>query len=116
MKNKYVHRWKISEARFRLVVKGFSLDLTATQTAELSGISRNAVNRLYAAIRWQIAEYERPSDFAIGEFEADESYFGARHVKGKRGRGASGKTIVFGLYKRDGKVYTEIVPTSFARN
>lgn len=29
---------------------------------------------------------------------------------GLRGRGASGKTIVFGLLKRDGKVYTEIVP------
>ena len=110
MKNKYVHRSKISEARFRLVVKGFSLDLTATQTADLAGISRNATNRFYAAIRKRIASYERPPDLALGEFEADESYFGARRVKGKRGRGAGGKTIVFGLYKRNGKVYTEIVP------
>ena len=31
-------------------------------------------------------------------------------VRGKRGRGAYGKTIVFGLLKRGGKVYTEIVP------
>ena len=110
MKNKYVHRSKISEARFRLVVKGFCLDLTATQTADLAGISRNATNRFYVAIRKRIASYERPSDLALGEFEADESYFGARRVKGKRGRGAGGKTIVFGLYKRNGKVYTEIVP------
>jgi len=35
-----------------------------------------------------------------GELEADESYFGARRVRGKRGRGAFGKTIVFGLLKR----------------
>jgi transposase-like protein len=34
----------------------------------------------------------------------------ARRIRGKRGRGASGKTIVFGLLKRDGNVYTEIVP------
>jgi transposase-like protein len=40
----------------------------------------------------------------------DESYFGARRIKGRRGRGAYGKTIVFGLLKREGKVYTEIVP------
>jgi transposase len=40
----------------------------------------------------------------------DESYFGARRVRGKRGRGASGKTIVFGIFKRNGCVYTEIVP------
>ena len=50
----------------------------------------------------------------MGEFEADESYFGPRRVKGKRGRGAGSKTIVFGLYKRDGKVYTEIVPDAKA--
>jgi transposase-like protein len=41
--------------------------------------------------------------------EVDESYFGARRVRGPRGRGAYGKTIVFGLLKRQGKVYTEIV-------
>ena len=45
-----------------------------------------------------------------GEVEVDESFFGARRVKGKRGRGAGGKTIVFGLLKRNGKVYTKIVP------
>ena len=37
-------------------------------------------------------------------FELDESYFGAKRVRGKRGRGAAGKTPVFGLPKRDGKV------------
>ena len=40
----------------------------------------------------------------------DESYFGAKRVKGKRGRGSSEKTIVFGIFKRNGSVYTEIVP------
>jgi len=110
MKNKYVLRSKLSTTKFRQVAKGFSLDLTATQTAQLAGISRNAANRLYSAMRWRIAEYKRPQDLVTGVFEADESYFGAKRIKGKRGRGASGKTIVFGLYKRDGKVYTEIVP------
>ena len=33
----------------------------------------------------------------------DESYFGARRIRGKRGRGAKGKTIVFGIKKREGK-------------
>ncbi|HGG7662736.1 TPA: IS1595-like element ISNme2 family transposase, partial [Neisseria meningitidis] len=33
-----------------------------------------------------------------------------RRIRGKRGRGASGKTIVFGILKRNGVVYTEIVP------
>jgi transposase-like protein len=40
-----------------------------------------------------------------GIVELDESYFDARRVRGKRGRGASSKTIVFGLLKGDGNVY-----------
>ena len=110
MKNKYVHRSKITEAKFRQLVKLFAMDLTATQTAELTHLNRNTVNRLYAAIRERMAEYCRQTSPIIGEIEIDESYFGSKRVKGKRGRGASGKTIVFGLFKRDEKVYTEIIP------
>ena len=33
-------------------------------------------------------------------------------MRGKRGRGAGGKTIVFGIYKRNGCVFTEIVPNA----
>lgn len=43
-----------------------------------------------------------------GEIELDESYFGGIR-KGKRGRGYGGKTAVFGLLKRNGKVYTVVV-------
>ena len=46
-----------------------------------------------------------------GEVEADESYFGGQR-KGKRGRGAAGKVSVFGLLKRNGKVYTVTVPNT----
>ena len=45
-----------------------------------------------------------------GVVELDESYFGAKRIRGKRGRGAGGKTIVFGVLKRGDKAYTEIVP------
>ena len=45
----------------------------------------------------------------MGEFELDENYFGARRVGGKRGRGAVGKTPVFGVLKREGKVHVSIV-------
>ncbi len=34
---------------------------------------------------------------------------GSRHKSGKRGRGAENKHIVFGIYKRNGIVFTEIV-------
>ena len=39
----------------------------------------------------------------------DESPFGGRR-KGKRGWGAAGKTVVFGVYKRNGKVRLSVIP------
>ncbi len=86
------------------------MDFNATDVAQLNGIRRKAVTLIFLKIRQRIAEEcERASPFS-GEVEVDESYFGARRVRGKHGRGASGKTPVFGLLKRHGKVYTEIVP------
>jgi transposase-like protein len=103
-------RKKVSGYKFRKILKLFSLDLTAKQIAEIVGLNRNTINRYLRFIREQIAQIcERESPFN-GEIEVDESFFGAKHIKGKRGRGAYGKTIVFGIFKRNGKVYTEIVP------
>jgi transposase len=79
--------------------------------AELTGPTHKTVNTIFLKIRRRLAQdCEHQSPLKNGEVEVDESYFGARRVRGKRGRGAPGKAIVFGLLKRDGKVYTEIVP------
>jgi len=110
MQNKYANRSRISEKKFREIVKYFSMDLEATKIAELSGVSRQTINKYLNAMRERIADFCAKESPFSGEIEVDESYFGARRVRGKRGRGAAGKTIVFGLLKRAGKVYTEIVP------
>ncbi len=57
-----------------------------------------------------LGAFRRTTSRLFGVVEVDESLFGARRVKGKRGRGAYGKTTVFGLYERNGQVYTEIDP------
>lgn len=57
MNNKYVNRSKISEAKFRKLVKLFSLDLTAKQISELTDLNRNTVNRYLSGIRMRIAEH-----------------------------------------------------------
>ncbi len=108
--NRYYNRAKISEAKFRYVLRLFALDLTASDTARLTGLSVRAVNALYLRLRRRLQTWcPVPAELG-GAVELDESYFGPRRVRGKRGRGASGKTIVFGLFKRGGQVYTEIVP------
>lgn len=116
MVNRYLYRSRISEPKFREIIKLFSADLTASQISELSGISRNAINKILKALRTRIAEHcEQKSPFEKGEIELDESYFGAQRVRGKRGRGAHGNTIVFGILKRYGKVYTQIVKSCSAK-
>jgi transposase-like protein len=108
--NRYYRRSKIGERKTRQIIRYFALDLTAAKTAEIVGLTRRSVNQIYLKIRRRVSEEaERASPFG-GVVEVDESYFGARRVRGKRGRGASGKTIVFGIFKRNGSVYTEIVP------
>jgi len=113
--NRYYRCSKISERKFRQVVRFYALDLTASKTAQLTALTRKSVTSIFLKLRERITEEcERASPFSACEVEVDESYFGARRVRGvaaigKRGRGASGTTIVFGIFKRNGYVYTEIV-------
>jgi len=44
-----------------------------------------------------------------GHIEADETMIGGKRSGGKRGRGAPGKTVVFGMLERQGDVMTRIV-------
>ena len=103
-------RSRISRKKFRQILRYFSLDLTASQVTVLTGLNRNTVNRYLTLIRRSIALYCESKPPFAGEIELDESYFGAKRIRGRLGRGAYGKTIVFGIYKRNGYVYTEIVP------
>src|SRR5947209_6746871 len=109
--NRYYQRSKISERKFRQIVRYFAMDFTASDVAQLTGLTRKTVTLIFLRIRQRLAaECERASPYSGCEVEVDESYFGARRVRGKRGRGASGRTIVFGIFKRNGCVYTEVVP------
>ena len=111
MKNKYYNRSRISEKKFREVIRYFSADLTATQIADFTHLNLNTVNKMIALLRARIVELSvLQCALLTGHIEVDESYFGPRRVKGVRGRGAKQKIIVFGLLKRGDKVYTEIVP------
>ena len=110
VKNKYVGGAHILETKIRDLLRYFAIDLDASQIAALTGLSRNTVNRYLKAIRLRLVEFCNAESSFIGEVEVDESFFGPRRVKGRRGRGAYGKTIGFGIFKRHGSVYTEIVP------
>lgn len=108
--NRYYRPSRIAEWKFRPLLRHPALDLTASDVAQLTGLSQRTVVVIFGRTRRRISEEcERQSPFNNGEVEVDESYFGPRRARRKRGRGASGKTIAFGLFKRDDQVYTEVV-------
>lgn len=106
---------KISRYRLKKVIECFCVDLTATQTSLLLKLNRNTIHRFYKLFREAIyVTQEEAKKKLCGSVEVDESYFGAKRVRGrtgnlKRGRGTL-KQPVFGIFERKGRVYTEIVP------
>lgn len=105
----YVKHCKLTRNKQLELMKYFVAGSTARTAAELAGIHRNTAVRFFHKLRSAIAskQQERAAQFT-GEIELDESYFGGTR-KGKRGRGAAGKVAVFGLLKRGGHVYTQII-------
>ena len=82
---------------------------TARAAAAVVGVNFKSAALYFHRLRQiiEMASWEKkPFE---GEIEVDESYFGGAR-KGRRGRGAAGKTPVFGLLKRGGKVYAQIIP------
>ena len=100
---------RLSEDKFRKIARCFALDLTAEDTAKLLHVHRHTTRKYYGYLRSLIFESLSVHEHISGTVEIDESYFGPTRVRGKRGRGAGKKTIVFGILKRNGKVYTSIV-------
>ena len=102
---------RLSDYKLKKIMRCFCDDLTASTTAKILSINRNTINAYFTEFRVKILENsikEHNKEFGI--FELDESYFGARRIRGKMGRGAAGKTPVFGLLKRNGKVFVTVVP------
>src|SRR3989339_583371 len=115
LKNKYLYRSHISEKKFRQILRLFCQDFDATKISFLTGVSRKTINIMLGKMRKRIFSLCQKEEKLFGEVEVDESYFGARRVRGKRGRGARGKTPVVGLLKRGGKVFTKIIPNCTRR-
>lgn len=93
------------------LIEHFVSGTTARCASELVGVNRKSAAYYYMRLREIIAHQQEQESLSIfeGEIEVDESYFGGTR-KGQRGRGAAGKVPVFGLLKRGGKVYPQIIP------
>jgi len=116
MKNKYYYHSRISEAKFRKVLYCFAKDLDTYFTAEITNISRQSISVIFQKLRKRMVLWLENEQSFSGEVEIDESYFGPRRVRGKRGRGAGKKVLVLGILKRGGNVYTKIISKATKEN
>jgi transposase len=103
IKNKYYKHSRLSENRFRDLMRCFALDLSATETAAQTGISCRAVNTIYLKLRHRIAFYcEQASNPNVGSVESEQ-----QALFDELGRRIA---EVFGVRTVDGKVSCGIIP------
>lgn len=105
-------RRRISRQKYTILFNSFVSDIPSSKASEIASVNRKTSDRYYQIFREALtgaALCERKDVRMKNGIEVDESYFGPRRIRGKRARGAGRKIIVFGLLKRDGKVYTQII-------
>ena len=102
---------RLSQHKQNKLIELFVAGVTARTASELVNINKNTAAYNFHRLRLLIYQTSSHLEMFEGEIEADESYFGGAR-KGKCGRGAAGKVAVFGLLKRNGKVYTAVVPNA----
>lgn len=100
---------RLSNVKQERLIEHFVAGTTARTSAALVDVNKTTAAFYFHRLRQLIYNAVETSTVFTGEVEVDESYFGGM-CKGQRGRGASGKTPVFGILKRGGKVYTKIIP------
>lgn len=99
---------RLSSYKQNRLIELFVAGATARTASALVRVNKTTASYYFLRLRQLIYDNSEHLEMFSGEVEADESYFGGTR-KGKRGRGAAGKIPVFGLLKRNGKVYTVII-------
>jgi transposase len=108
MAQKLIKNSKLTNRIIGNLIEFFVLEVTAIKAAKRLGINRHSAEAVYQHIRKNLLEEcEREAIFR-GEVEVDESYFGGIQ-KGHLGRAVVTKVPVFGILKRNGTVYTQVV-------
>lgn len=106
----YYYRLRKSQRYLTRLVEYFCLGVPAYRLRFSLPLSLASIEKIFLLFRQVIyaaafADLKKLS----GQLELDEAMFGGRKA-GKRGWGAEGKVIVFGVYKRNGQVVTFPVP------
>ena len=100
---------RLSNAAKHRLVDLFVLGVPSYRQRFASPVSAAARERFYRLMRACCAQVEQLREPFDGLIECDETTFGGWR-KGRRGWGAAGKVLVFGLVKRNGRVKAMPIP------
>lgn len=106
--NTYLESVEIPFDKLSHLLYLFVLGVPSYRARNYFEVSLKTAQKIYTIFRQASYDYclkALKETVLAGEIEMDETMFGG-HRKGKRGWGAQGKQVVFGMYKRNGKVLT----------
>ncbi|MCW3462713.1 IS1595 family transposase [Chitinophaga nivalis] len=118
MKNKYLKGAHLSERKFKEILRLFADDLTATQIANISGVSRVTINSYLKKLRHQIARYcetQHPVPAPVVAYDNRHSEPFTDHDSGtlvavKPEVDRIIKPVIFGICRSADRLHTEILP------
>ncbi len=111
IKNKYILRAKISEKKFRQLLKLFVHDLDAQTIADLANVNRNTANRYLRIIRIRLSEIclrdlpDSHQELFLPPSTGHQYILNLPKYRFK-------KSQVFGIAKNGNKILTQIAPPS----
>jgi transposase len=106
MKNKMLKRSHLSEKTCREIIQLFSDDLTATQIAGITSVSRVTINNYLKLIRTHIAKHcedQTQEDYNRKNISSAVSHSAIV----KRNVSSDENNVYYGFYKMNGNVFTE---------
>jgi transposase len=109
MKNKMLKRSHLSEKKCREIIQLFSEDLTATQIASITGVSRVTINNYLKLIRTHIAKYaedQSPRHHSNGGIRSLVSLNGA-HGKELHSKDSPPVEVFYGFYRCENNVFVD---------
>ena len=86
--------------------------ISSRQLSRDLGVTVKTGYRMFCQIRTTLGDNNTTP--LNGEVEVDETYIGGKK-RGKRGRGAEGKTVILGMVERKGRIHAEIIPNVKAK-
>jgi transposase len=106
MKNKMIKRSHLSEKKCREIIQLFSEDLTATQIANITGVSRVTINNYLKLIRTQIARHCE---------EQNPRYYNTGIIPALNGKNGTAKndgehfTAYYGFFRFNGNILVDLL-------